>query len=68
MVSRHIPSSFLALLAFHEQYQRAPALATEDVDLPNLMKILQEKNNSTTASASASNSVSNEELNEELLK
>lgn len=68
MLSRHIQSSFLALLAFHEQYQRAPVLANQDVDLPNLMKILQEKNNSTTASASASNNVNNEELNEELLK
>lgn len=66
MFFHHILSSlFLALLAFHEQYQRAPALATQDVDLPNLIKILQEKNSSTTASAS---NVNNEEWNEELLK
>jgi len=57
-----------ALLTFYEQYHRAPALVTEDVDIPNLMKIIHEKTNLLNASASASNSISNEEFNEELLK
>jgi hypothetical protein len=54
---------FLAFLTFYEQYQRAPALVTQDVDIPNLMKIIGEK-----TSASASNSIQNEEFNDELLK
>jgi hypothetical protein len=55
-------------LTFYEQYQRAPALATQQTDIPNLMKIIREKTSSSTASASASNSVNNEDFNEELLK
>jgi len=57
-----------ALLTFYEQYQRAPALASQDVDIPNLMKIVREKTSSSTASASASNNINNEEFNDELLK
>jgi hypothetical protein len=59
---------FKAFLTFYEQYQRPPALATQDVDIPNLMKIIRDKTNSSTASASASNSISNEDFNEELVK
>jgi len=59
---------FKVLLTFYEQYQRAPALVTQDVDIPNLMKIIQEKITSSTASASSSNNINNEEFNEELLK
>jgi len=56
------------LLIFYEQYRRAPALATQDVDIPNLMKIIREKVNSSTAAASSSNNINNNEYNEELLK
>jgi hypothetical protein len=56
---------FKALLTFHEQYQRAP---TQDVDIPNLMKIIRDKTSSSTASASSSNNINNDEFNEELLK
>ena len=59
---------FKVLLTFFEQYRRAPALVTQDMDIPNLMKIIHEKRISSTASASLSNSVNNEEFNEELLK
>jgi len=59
---------FKALLTFYEQYQRPPALATQDVDIPNLMKIICDKTSSFTASASSSNSVNHDEFNEELLK
>ncbi len=61
-------SSSKAFLTFYEQNQRAPALATQEVDIQNLMKIIREKTNSSTASASASNSINNEEFNEELIK
>ena len=55
-------------MTFYEQYRRAPALATQDIDIPNLMKIIRAKNNSSTASASSSNNINNDEFNEELLK
>ncbi|CAF4084062.1 unnamed protein product, partial [Rotaria magnacalcarata] len=60
------------LLAFYEQYHRSPALATRDVDVPNLMIILERMTSSTAAAASSSSSSSNniniEKWNEELLK
>ncbi|CAF3401886.1 unnamed protein product [Rotaria socialis] len=57
------------LLTFHEQYHRSPALATHDVDVPNLMIILEQMTSSTAAaSSSSSNNVNNEKWNEELLK
>ena len=55
-----------AFLTFYERNQRAPALATQAVDIPNLVKILREKANSSTASAS--NSLDNEEFHDELLE
>jgi hypothetical protein len=54
-----------ALLSFYEQYQRIPALATQETDIPNLMKIIRDKTSLSTASASSLNS---DEFNEELLK
>ncbi|CAF0903760.1 unnamed protein product [Rotaria sordida] len=57
-----------ALLTFYEQYHRAPALVTQDVDVPNFMKIIHEKITSSTAAASSSNSIDTEEFNEELVK
>ncbi|CAF0936732.1 unnamed protein product [Adineta steineri] len=54
------------LLTFQKQYQRAPALATQDIDISNLMKILHEKSNSSAASSSSSSN--DEEFNEELIK
>jgi hypothetical protein len=58
---------FTAFLTFYQQYQRTPALATQDVDIPYLMKILREKSNLSTAAASSSNSNTSDEFNEELL-
>jgi hypothetical protein len=58
---------FAAFVTFYQQYQRAPGLATQDVDIPNLMKILREKSNLSTAAASSSNSNNSDEFNEELL-
>ncbi|CAF1657733.1 unnamed protein product, partial [Adineta ricciae] len=55
-----------ALLTFYKTHHRSPTLATQDVDIANLLSILREQSSSFTASASTSNN--NDELNEELLK
>jgi len=58
-----------ALLTFHKKYQRSPALATEDIDVPHLATIIREINGSSSSTAAASSSTSiNDEINEELLK